>query len=79
MSLEIKVCGQAGTGKTVAARIIALALRDAGFNVWINVDECDELVTKERFEKCRKTLQGSEVKVSCIQTPIELKGNHENS
>jgi len=73
MSLEIKVCGQVGTGKTTVARIISEALFKAGFNVWVQMDDND-CRDEELFEKCKKTLQGTEVKVSCLQYRSNYKG-----
>ena len=71
--LDIKVCGVVGTGKTTVARIISEALFKQGFNVWVKMDDND-CHDEELFEKCKKALRGTEIKISCEQYRMNYKG-----
>lgn len=77
MSLDIKISGAAGSGKTTVARIIGKALVDAGLIVYRKMEEDDFFISEEQFEKCKKSLQGSEVSISCQQTrnPISKRSS----
>lgn len=66
--LNILIVGEAGKGKSTAARIITKALTDAGFRVEL----CDkDDMNEDRFSKCKHALQGSTVRVTCGNARIK--------
>lgn len=68
--LNILIVGEAGKGKSTAARIITKALMDAGFKVEL----CDkDEMNEERFSKCKMALQGTVVRVTCGNARIKEK------
>ena len=72
MSLNILILGDNGSGKSTAARIVTLALIDAGF--YVDLDDNYDM-TEDQFKKRKKALKGTHVKISCGQAKVvETRG-----
>lgn len=61
--LRVIVCGDNGSGKSIASRVISKALREAGFlvSLWDKTE-----VTQEIFDEGLKTLRGTPVDIDCV-------------
>lgn len=75
-SLTIKVCGLAGTGKTLIAKYLEQFLIEKGVDVGVTFDECDGFCDWDG-ELCEETLEGMiddglEVMIETVQIRKEL-------
>jgi len=60
--LNILVVGEAGSGKSTAARVISIALRGAGFQVEL-MDKDD--IPEDQFDRRLDALKGTSVRIIC--------------